>query len=291
MKVVVIVKATKSSEAGEMPSTELLTAMGRYNEELVNAGVMLAGEGLHPSSQGARVLFSGSNRTVVNGPFTETKELIAGFWIWKVNSMQEAIEWVKRCPNPMIEDSEIEIRRVFEADDFGTALTPELREQEACIRAKSLGMNAPRFEDIEAMEIAGLNGSYTMETRISIPQQWARFVTLADSLKGVSGKPLYGVSWNTKPDCSFDYLTGFAVSSEALPPEFTSLKLSAGRYAIFSHGGHVSALPKLIDTIWTQWVPDCGLKLAKSPCIERYTAEFNPQTGMGGMEVWVPLET
>ena len=131
MKVMVIVKASKGSEAGEMPSTELLTAMGQYNEELVNAGIMLAGEGLHPSSQGARVCFSGSNRTVVDGPFAETKELIAGYWLWKVDSMQHAIDWVKRCPNPMTEDSEIEIRRVFEAEDFGDQFTPELREQEA----------------------------------------------------------------------------------------------------------------------------------------------------------------
>ena len=135
MKFMVIVKATKESEAGEMPSTEMLTAMGHYNEELVKAGVLLAGEGLHPSSKGARVRFSGSSRTVIDGPFTETKELIAGFWLLQVRSLDECIEWVKRCPNPMPGDSEIEIRQVFDADDFGEALTPELREQEERLRA------------------------------------------------------------------------------------------------------------------------------------------------------------
>jgi hypothetical protein len=135
MKFMVIVKATKESEAGVMPSTEMLTAMGNYNEELVKAGVLLAGEGLHPSSKGARVRFSGDKRTVIDGPFTETKELIAGFWLLQVRSKEECIEWVKRCPNPMEGPSEIEIRQVFDADDFGEALTPELREQEERLRA------------------------------------------------------------------------------------------------------------------------------------------------------------
>ncbi|QYY29819.1 MULTISPECIES: YciI family protein [Cupriavidus] len=135
MRVMVIVKATRQSEAGEMPGTELLAAMGKFNEELVKAGVMLAGEGLHPSSRGKRVRFSGSNRTVVDGPFAATNELIAGFWLWQVKSMDEAVEWVRRCPNPMDGDSEIEIRQVFEADDFGEAFTPELREQEERLRA------------------------------------------------------------------------------------------------------------------------------------------------------------
>jgi hypothetical protein len=137
MRFMVIVKATKSSEAGEMPTTELLAAMGKYNEELVKAGIMLAGEGLHPSSKGARVRFSGSKRSVIDGPFAETKELIAGFWIWQVRSFDEALEWVKRCPNPMHEDSDIEIRQIFEAEDFGEAFTPELREQEERIRAQA----------------------------------------------------------------------------------------------------------------------------------------------------------
>jgi hypothetical protein len=125
----VIVKATPDSEAGVMPSEALLTAMGKYNEELAKAGILLAGEGLQPSSKGARVRFSGPKRTVVDGPFAETKELIAGFWLWKVKSKEEAIEWVRRCPNPMPGDSEIEIRQVFEAEDFGEQFTPELKEQ------------------------------------------------------------------------------------------------------------------------------------------------------------------
>jgi hypothetical protein len=130
MRCIVMVKATKDSESGVMPSTELLTAMGKFNEELVKAGVMLAGEGLQPSSKGKRVRFSGKKRSVIDGPFTETKELIAGFWLWQVRSMEEAVEWVKRCPNPMEGESEIEVRQVFEAEDFGPELTPELREQE-----------------------------------------------------------------------------------------------------------------------------------------------------------------
>ncbi len=137
MKVIVMVKATKDSEAGVMPSEQLLTEMGNYNEELVKAGIMLAGEGLHPSSKGVRIRFSGTNRTVTDGPFTETKELVAGFWIWQVKSMEEAIAWVKRCPNPMPGESEIDIRPVFEADDFGEEFTPELREQEERIRAEA----------------------------------------------------------------------------------------------------------------------------------------------------------
>ena len=135
MRVMVIIKATGESEAGQMPDTELLTAMGKYNEELVKAGVMLAGEGLHPSARGKRVRFAGANRTVTDGPFAETKELIAGFWLWQVKSMDEAVEWVKRCPNPMHGESEIEIRRVFEAEDFGAEFTPELQEQEARLHA------------------------------------------------------------------------------------------------------------------------------------------------------------
>ena len=136
MKFMIMVKATRDSEAGVMPSEKLLAEMGKFNEELVKAGVMLAGEGLHPSSKGARVRFSGPKRSVIDGPFAETKELVAGFWIWQVESKEEAIEWVKRCPNPMPGESEIEIRQVFEAEDFGAELTPELREQEARLRSQ-----------------------------------------------------------------------------------------------------------------------------------------------------------
>ena len=136
MRVMVIVKATEESEAGVMPSEQLLTDMTKFNEELVNAGVMLAGEGLHPSSKAKRVRFSGAKRTVTDGPFPETKELIAGFWIWKVKSIEEAVEWVKRCPNPMNVESDVDIRPIFEAEDFGAELTPEVREREERLRSQ-----------------------------------------------------------------------------------------------------------------------------------------------------------
>src|SRR5258706_11131280 len=139
MRFLVIVKASKDSEAGVLPKQKLLAEMGKFNEELVKAGVLLAAEGLHASSKGKRVRFSGPNRTVIDGPFTETKELIAGFWLWQVRSMEEAIEWVKRCPNPFDGESEIEIRQVFEAEDFGAEFTPELRKQEEDLREKIAG--------------------------------------------------------------------------------------------------------------------------------------------------------
>jgi hypothetical protein len=137
MKVMVIVKASKASEAGEMPSEQLLREMGNFNEELSRAGILLAGEGLHPTSKGYRVRFSGKNRTVIDGPFAETKELIAGYWIWKVSSIQEAIDWLKRCPNPHNEEGEVEIRQIFEVEDFGDSFTPELRAQEERVRAEA----------------------------------------------------------------------------------------------------------------------------------------------------------
>ena len=137
MRVMVLVKANEDSEAGVMPDTQLLAEMGKYNEELVKAGIMLGGEGLHPSSKGKKVRFAGSKRTVVDGPFAEAKELIAGYWLWQVKSMDEAVEWVKRCPNPMNGESEIEIRQVFENEEFGAAMTPELLEQDARVRAQA----------------------------------------------------------------------------------------------------------------------------------------------------------
>ena len=136
MRVMVIVKADQDSENGTMPSEQLLTEMGNYNEELVKSGIMVGGDGLHPSSKGKRVRFAGKDRTVIDGPFAETKELIAGYWLWEVSSMDEAVEWVKRCPNPMLGESEIEIRQVFDAADFSEAYTPELQEQEARLRAE-----------------------------------------------------------------------------------------------------------------------------------------------------------
>jgi len=141
MRFMIMVKATKESEAGVLPDQKLLAEMGKFNEELVKAGVMLAGEGLQPSSKGARVRFSGAERSVIDGPFAETKELVAGFWMWNVKSKEEAIEWVKRCPNPMPGDSEIEIRQVFEAEDFGAEFTPELRDREERLRSQMAAKN------------------------------------------------------------------------------------------------------------------------------------------------------
>jgi hypothetical protein len=139
MRVMVLVKATKDSEAGILPTTELLDAMGKYNEALVDAGIMLAGEGLHPSDKGKRVAFDGPRRTVLDGPFAETRELVAGFWLWQVKDMDEAVAWVKRCPNPMLGPSEIEIRPVYETPDFGDAITPEIAERNERIREKTAG--------------------------------------------------------------------------------------------------------------------------------------------------------
>ncbi|WP_425613501.1 GyrI-like domain-containing protein [Anatilimnocola sp. NA78] len=294
MKVVVFVKATKSSEAGEFPPepqfSQLMAEMSAYNEELVKAGIMLGGgEGLQPTSKAVRVHFSGKNRTVTDGPFTETKEIVAGFWLWRVKSMEEAIEWVKKCPNPMLEDSDIDIRPIYEADDFGEAFSPALREQEAAQRAVVLGLNAPQFVDAEALLIAGLNRNYTMENRSEIPGQWEAFGPHIGTTPGKVGTASYGVSWNVKNNSSFDYLTGVQVQSNAeLPSDFTKVSLPARRYAVFSHTQSVKKLPQTIDTIWDQWAPDSGLKIAQSPCVERYTADFCPDGK--GMEIWIPLE-
>jgi predicted transcriptional regulator YdeE len=287
----VMVKATKASEAGQLPSPELLAAMGKYNQELAQAGILLAADGLKASSRGARVRFSGESRVVSDGPFAETKELVAGFWMWKVNSLAEAIDWVKRCPNPMPEDSDIEIRPVFEAEDFGDAFTSELREQEAAVRAQVLGLPTPKFQKGPDLLVAGLNASYDKDTRAKIPQQWQRLAPYLGKVPGQVGEDAYGVCHASGPDCRFEYLAGVAVSSpERLPEGFTMFKVDARRYAVFTHPGHVSSLPATIDTIWAKWAPDCDLPVAHgAPCLERYTREFNPGTGLGGMEVWIPL--
>ncbi len=292
MKVMVIVKASKESEAGIMPDEKLLTEMGQYNAELVKAGIMLSGEGLHPSSKGVRVRFSGTNRIVIDGPFAETNELAAGFWMWRVKSMDEAVEWLKRCPNPMLTESEIEIRPVFEAEDFGNALTPELREQEAAIRAQTLGLAAPRFESGRELLIAGTTGSYTSATIGNIPSQWERFAPNIGRVPGQAGGMMtYGVCLCCNPEGGFDYMAGVEVSTaDGLPAEFQSVRLSPQRYAVFTHGESVGSIAKTIDAIWRQWLPDSGLKTAAAPCFERYTEEFNPQTGMGGIEIWIPIQ-
>lgn len=291
MKVMVIVKASEASEEGVMPSEKLLTEMGKYNETLAAAGIILAGEGLHPSSKGVRIGFAGSDRTVTDGPFAETKELIAGYWLWKVGSMAEAIDWAKRCPNPHDEPCEIEIRPVFSAEDFGAELTPELREQEAAIRAKSIGLEMPKFENGREITVAGINESYTAETQMNIPKQWERFAPQLGKVPGQFGTTSYGVCWNFKPNCGFDYLTGVEVAdSSKLPAVFQTVKLSAKRYVVFKHVGHVSGLPETLTTIHKQWEPDSGLKLAAAPMFERYTEKFNPQTWDGEIEILIPLE-
>jgi len=291
MRFMILIKATKDSEAGVMPSERLLTEMGQFNEELVQAGVMLAGEGLHPTSKGARVRFSGGWRTVIDGPFAETKELIAGYWLWRCKSKEDAIEWVKRCPNPYNEDGEVEIREVFEAVDFGAEFTPELRRQEASIRAQAAGLGAPRFEHGKEIVVAGLNESYTFETRVKIPMQWERFVPKIAKLPGQIGQVFYGVCWQVSPGRGFEYLSGVEVKDATrLPGDFTIVRLPALEYAVFVHRDHVSTIGSTIDKIWNDWVPQAGLNVASAPCFERYTEEFNPQVGMGGMEIWIPLE-
>ncbi len=289
-KVMVMVKASAGSEAGEMPSKELLAAMSQFNQELADAGILLSAEGLHPSSKGVRVRFSGKSRTVIGGPFMETKELVAGFWLWQVQSIEEAITWVKRCPNPMTVDSDIEIRPVFEADDFGESFTPELREHEASMRAKVLGLGTARFENRGTNLIAGLNEHYTLESRTNIPLQWERLLPCMNNIPGRVDNLSYGVCWNRGKDCSFDYLAGVEVrNTDNLPAEFSHIQLSEQRYAVFSHNQHVSLIAQTIDSIWSQWVPACGLEIADSPGFERYTEEFNINTGLGGMEIWIPL--
>lgn len=291
MKVMVMVKATKSSEAGEMPSEQLMAEMGKYNEQLIQAGIMKDGEGLKPSSTGFRVRFSGKDRIVTKGPFIETNELVAGFWMWNVKSMEEAIEWVKRCPNPMKEVSEIEIRQVVSAEDFGEAFTPDLMEQEANQRARLLGLNPPRFEMGSEKIIAGVNETYTNETRQNIPKQWEKFAPNLGHIPGQVGKDSYGVCWRFEPDCKFDYLTGVEVKDTLqLPANYQTVHLLAQRYAIFTHTLHVSSLPETLNTIWSKWLPESGLKPAKAPAFERYTEEFDPKTQIGGIEIWVPLQ-
>jgi len=294
MKVMVFVKATKSSEAGLMPSVELLEAMTTYNEELVKHGIMLAGEGLKPSSQAARVRFSGAKRTVLDGPFAETKELVAGYWIWNVKSLEEAIEWVKKCPNPMPEDSDIEIRPIYELADFGDIVTPELKERfDNMQRAADAAAVAPaRFEQGRPLVLAGLNAHYTLETRAGIPAQWMKFVPYMGQVPGQVGKTTYGVSWNCQANCDFDYLCAVEVDGTApRPAELTRLELMPQRYAVFVHEEHYSALPQLLEAIFGTWLPKSGFQPAEAPCFERYTEEFNPETGKGGTEVWIPVKS
>lgn len=288
MKVIVFVKASSSSEAGQMPSEELITAMMQYNQQLVDAGIMLGGDGLQPSTKGVRVLFSGAERAVKLGPFPHTNEIVAGYWLWQVKSMEEAIEWVKRCPNPMPEDSEIEIRPVFSAEDFGEAMTPELREQEERMRA--LVPEPDRWEKKTARVFAGISRNYPMSEREKIPAQWEEFVPYLGKLSNRSSDDCFGICWSANAE-NFDYMTAQEVSSKTgLPEGLTTLELAPQHYAVFIHNGHVSAISQTIGAIWEKWLPASGLKAANAPCYERYTTEFNPHTGLGGMEIWIPIQ-
>nr|WP_141731361.1 GyrI-like domain-containing protein [Oligoflexus tunisiensis] len=293
MKVMVIVKATKESEAGQMPSEELLRDMGNFNEALVKAGIMLAGEGLYPSSEGARVRFSGKDRTVINGPFAETKELVAGFWVWQVKSMEEALEWVKRCPNPMEGESEIEVRRVFASEDFAAVdPTGEFRAQEERMiqEMEASRLEGPRFENGPAMIIAGLDRRFTMENRAEIPQLWEKFVPHLGKIPGQVGKATYGACYGADAK-SFHYMAAVEVKDTAqLPSGFTHLKIPAQRYAVFMHSKHVSQVSATMDVICNKWLPHSGLEAAETPTLEKYTEDFNGTTGMGGIEIWVPLK-
>ncbi len=294
MKVMVLVKATKESESGAMPSERILGEMGKFNEDLVKAGILLSAEGLHPSSKGVRVRFSGKNRTVVDGPFTETKELVAGFWLWQVKSMDEAIEWVRRCPNPFDGESEIEIRRVFAPEDFGEVLTPEIQERDQRLRTEIVRytLEPPRFENGKELSIAGFNASYTFETRANIPAQWTRFAPHIGRIPGQVGTTAYGVCSNYKPDGGFDYLSGVEVGNVAgLPNEFSHIRLSPQRYAVFTHRKHVSSIAETLEAIWKKWLPNSGRQAAEAPSFERYGERFDPRTGMGGFEIWLPVKT
>jgi predicted transcriptional regulator YdeE len=295
MKVMVLVKATRESEAGALPDEKLLAEMGKYNEELVKAGILLAAEGLHPSSKGVRVRFSGRDRTVIDGPFAETRELVAGYWLWQVKSMADAIEWIKRCPNPMEGEGEIEIRPVYSPEDFAPCdPTGELRAAEQRLRTESerYRLAPPRFEKKKELLIAGLNGSYTFETRAKIPSQWAEFAPHIGRVPGQVDGTAYGVCWNYRPGQGFDYLSGVEVrDASGLPSEFHHMRLSANRYAVFTHDKHVSSIPDTIDAIYKRWLPNSGQQAADAPCFERYAEGFDPKTGTGGIEIWVPLKS
>jgi AraC family transcriptional regulator len=262
---------------------------------LVKAGVMLAAEGLHPSSKGVRVQFDGKNRTVIDGPFAETKELIGGYWIWQVKSMQEAIEWLKRCPNPHEDGGVVEIRPIMSREDFLAMLSSENKafaeRLDLPAEMEKYQLETPRFENGHEMLIAGFNATYTFETRSNIPAQWQRFAPLIGKVPSQVGKASYGVCWNFKPGIGFDYLTGVEVSDASkLSADFSQVRISPQRYAVFTHLKHYSAIPQTIEAIWHKWLPNSEYTAAESPSFERYTEEYDPKTGMGGTEIWIPIK-
>ncbi|HAN98683.1 MAG TPA: hypothetical protein DCQ98_15150 [Planctomycetaceae bacterium] len=290
MKVMVIVHATASSEAGEMPSAEMFEAMGRYNEQLIEAGIMVEGAGLKPSSAGARVRFAGTERLVTQGPFAETRELIAGYWLWQVDSLEQAIEWVKRCPNPMPEELEIEIRPLFAAEDFVSLMTPEQIEHEATLLAKTLQLAPPRFERIDELRLVGLSQRHPIDDPLGIPGQWESFLPLVGRLGIGDPQVYYGACVACDGSTAFEYVAAVESDRESpLPAELTRVEVPARRYAIFDHHDHVSKLQETFERIWKRWLPESGFRAADAPVLERYGREFDPRTGMGGMEVLIPL--
>lgn len=294
MRFMIIVRANADTEAGVMPGEKLLADMGKFHEELARSGVLVDASGLKPSSKGWRIKHAGGKATLIDGPFAETKELIAGYTIINVKTREEAVELSKRFPNPSGEGKagEIEVRPFFELEDFGESpAIDRFRELDAGQRAVALGLQLPRFEDGKALRIAGFNQAYTMENRTQIPLQWQRFVPHIGKIAGQVQGFAYGVCWNDKMGFDFDYLTGVEVPvAGALPDGFTTLDLKPQRYAVFEHKGHISNLVNTIETIWMKWVPESGLKAARAPCFERYTPEFDPHKGIGGIELWIPVE-
>ncbi len=287
-----MVKATAESEAGVMPSEQLLTDMGNYNQQLIDAGIMQGGEGLRPSLDGVRIRFRESDRTVVNGPFSETRELIAGFWIWRVQSMDEAIAWVKRCPNPMEGESWIEIRTIFEADDFGDAFTPAAREQEARQRGVILGLAPLRLETRGPLPVVGLSGRFGSDAFEDLSELWQRFAPQIGQVPGQVGTTAYGVSWNFSTDGQFDHLAGVELAANSpLPAGLEQVTVPAGTFVVFPYPGHISALPATWRTIWSDWFPASGYQPTHGSCVEQYSSEFNPATGTGGIELWIPIQT
>lgn len=291
MKVMVLVKATADSEAGVMPPEQLLKEMGDYNEELIKAGIILAGDGLKPSSEGVRIRFQGASRSVVDGPFAETKELVAGYWVWQVASMDEAIAWVKKCPNPMPGDSEIEIRPIFGLEDFGEQMSPELREREERQAAEVAGyqLQEPRWEVGAERIVAGPKRHFTAATRAEIPQLWCELEKARVGLS-TKGADSFGVCWGSVEE-GFDYLAGVEVSEGSpLPEGVEKATLPAQRYAIFTHGGDVTRIAATCDAIWNRWLPNSGHQAADAPFFERYTEEFDLETMSGGIELWIPIK-
>lgn len=289
MKVMVFVKATASSEAGKMPDEALITAMMQYNQQLLDAGILLGGDGLHPSKNGARVRFSGDSRTVIQGPFPHTEEIVAGYWLWQVNSMEEAIEWVKRCPNPMPEDSEIEIRPIFGPEDFAEVMTPELQQREEQMRNQV--PEPDRWEKKPARLFAGIERHYTEQNRYQIPEQWQVFAPYIGHVPDQTGTDSFGICTGCS-DGGVDYMSAVEIrSADQLPDGLVSRTLPAAHYAVFIHREHVSRVGETLHAIGQKWLPASGLQADGSPWFERYTAAFDPETGLGGTEVWVPIKT